>query len=70
MNQRKRVSFRILAFLLITTMLSGTLTAVYAIEGIFTTSRPDGMTSTAERRSQATTASGIRATLARVKRCT
>jgi len=35
MNQRKRVSFRILAFLLITTMLSGTLTAVYAIEGIY-----------------------------------
>lgn len=35
MNQRKRVPFRILAFLLITTMLSGTLTAVYAIEGIY-----------------------------------
>ena len=35
MNQRKRVSFRILAFLLIMAMLSGTLTVVCAIEGIY-----------------------------------
>lgn len=34
-NQRKRVSFRILAFLLITAMLSGTPTAVNALEGIY-----------------------------------
>ena len=67
MNQRKRVSFRILAFLLIMAMLSGTLTVVCAIEGIY--HEPTGWDDLYGG-TQATTVSGIRVTPSRGKRCT